>query len=221
MDFEHVVRTRYSARKFRPEPVPEETLGKVLEIAQQTPSWCNSQPWQLVVTRGRGTERLRQALYEHARSGVPPAPDFPFPAAYVGVYRERRKVCGVQLYQSLGIGRDDKAAAAEQSLENFRFFGAPHVAIVTTAEALGAYGMLDCGLYVQTFILAARSLGVDSIAQAALASHPQFLRHFLGLPDDRKVVCGVSFGYADAGHPIHSYRTERAALSEAVRFVDL
>jgi hypothetical protein len=64
-------------------------------------------------------------------------------------------------------------------------------------------------------------LGVDSIAQAALASYPQFLRKFLGLPDDRKVVCGVSFGYADAGHPIHSYRTERAALSEIVRFVDL
>jgi nitroreductase len=221
MDFEQVVNSRYSARMFRPEPVPDETLQRILVLAQGTPSWCNSQPWQLVVTRGRGTERLRQALYEHARSGVPPAPDFPFPAAYLGVYRERRKVCGVQLYQSLGIGRDDKAAAAEQSLENFRFFGAPHVAIVTTAEALGAYGMLDCGLYVQTFMLAARSLGVDCIAQAALASYPQFLRQFLGLPGDRKVVCGVSFGYADASHPIHSYRTERATPSEGVRFVDL
>ena len=220
MDFEQVVNARYSARMFRPEPVPDATLQGILLLAQQTPSWCNSQPWQLVITRGQGTERLRQALYEHARSGVPPTPDFPFPAAYLGVYRERRKICGVQLYQSLGIGREDKAAAAEQSLENFRFFEAPHVAIVTTAQALGAYGMLDCGLYVQTFMLAARSRGVDCIAQAALASYPQFLRRFLGLADERKVVCGVSFGYADAGHPIHSYRTERAAPSEAVRFVD-
>jgi nitroreductase len=221
MDFEQVVNFRYSARMFLPEPVPDETVQRILALAQQTPSWCNSQPWQLVIPRGKATERFRQALYDHARSGVAPAPDFPFPAAYLGVYRERRKVCGVQLYQSLGIGREDKAAAAEQSLENFRFFGAPHVAIVTTPAALGAYGMLDCGLYVQTFMLAARSLGVDSIAQAALASYPQFLRQFLGLPDDRKVVCGLSFGYADATHPIHSYRTERAALSEVVRFVDL
>jgi nitroreductase len=221
VDFEQVVNSRYSARMFRPEPVSDEILKRILLLAQQTPSWCNSQPWELVITRGAGTQRLRQALYDHARSGARPASDFPFPTAYLGVYRERRKVCGVQLYQSLGIGRDDKAAANEQSLENFRFFEAPHVAILTTAEALGAYGMLDCGLYVQTFMLAARSLGVDSIAQAALASYPQFLRKFLGLPDDRKVVCGVSFGYADAGHPIHSYRTERAALSEIVRFVDL
>ena len=220
MDFEQAVNSRYSARMFRPQPVPDETIQRILELSQQTPSWCNSQPWQLVITRGEGTERLRRRLYGHARSGALPAPDFPFPAAYLGVYRERRKVCGVQLYQSLSIGRDDKAAAAEQSLENFRLFGAPHVAIVTTVEALGAYGMLDCGLYVQTFMLAARSLGVDSIAQAALASYPELLRELLGLPGDRKIVCGVSFGYADAGHRIHSYRTERAAPQEVARFVD-
>jgi len=220
MDFEQVVNSRYSARKFKPQPLSDDVLQRILATAQHTPSWCNSQPWQLVITRGPATERLRQALYEHARSGAAPSPDFAFPAAYLGVYRERRKICGVQLYQSLGIGREDKRAAAEQSLENFRFFGAPHVAIVTTPEALGTYGMLDCGLYVQTFMLAARSLGVDSIAQAALASYPRLLRELLGLPNERKIVCGLSFGYADANHPIHSYRTERAALSEAVRFID-
>jgi nitroreductase len=221
MDFEDVLRSRYSARRFRPEPVSGPTLDRLLDLAQQTPSWCNTQPWQLVITRADGTERFRQALSAHARSGAQPKPDFPFPAAYVGEYRERRKVCGVQLYQALSIGRGDKAAAAEQSLENFRFFGAPHVAIVTTDELLGSYGMLDCGLYVQTFMLAARNLGVDSIAQAALASYPDFIRQFFQVPADRKVVCGISFGYADGPHPIHSYRTERAALAESVRFVDV
>ena len=220
MEFEQVVRSRYSARLFRPEPVPDQTIDRLLDLAQQTPSWCNTQPWQLVITRGEATERFRQTLLAHARSGAPPNPDFPFPAAYLGTYRERRKVCGVQLYQALGIGREDRAAAAEQALENFRFFGAPHVAIITTDEALGAYGMLDCGLYVQTFLLAATSLGVDAIAQAALASYPDFIRRFLDVKADRKVVCGISFGYADANHPIHSYRTERAALPDAVRFVE-
>ena len=220
MDFEEVLRSRYSARRFQPVPVPGPILDRLLELAQRTPSWCNTQPWQLVVTRGDATERFRQAFYAHARSGALPQPDFPFPAAYVGVYRERRKVCGVQLYQALSIGREDKAAAAEQSLENFRLFGAPHVAIVTTDELLGSYGMLDCGLYVQTFMLAARSLDVDCIAQAALASYPDFIRRFLEVPADRKVVCGISFGYADDPHPIHSYRTERAAWAESVRFVD-
>ena len=219
MDFETVVRSRYSARKFVLDPVPPETLERILELAQQTPSWCNTQPWQLIITRGEATERFRRAIYEQARSGAKPNPDFPFPAAYLGKYRDRRKVCGVQLYQALGIGKDDRAAAAEQSMQNFQLFGAPHTAIVTTDEALGVYGAIDCGLYVANFLLAARHFGVDTIAQAALASYPDLIRQFFGLSSDRKVVCGISFGYADASDPIHSYRTERTELDQAVTVV--
>jgi nitroreductase len=220
MQLEAVMRARYSARKFKPNPVPDATLRRILELAQCTPSWCNTQPWQLVITRGAATERFRRAMYAHARSGAAAEPDFPFPAAYEGVYRDRRKVCGVQLYQALGIGRENRAAAAEQSLENFRLFDAPHVAIVTTEAKLGVYGLLDCGLYVQSFLLAARDSGVDTIAQAALASYPDFIRSHFGLPPERKLVCGISFGHADAEHPINGYRTERVAADSAVTFVD-
>jgi nitroreductase len=129
-------------------------------------------------------------------------------------------VCGVQLYQALGIGREDKASAAQQSLENFRFFGAPHVALITTEEDLGVYGAVDCGLYVANFMLAAQNMGVAAIAQAALASYPDFIRDHFGLPPNRKFVCGISFGYADAEHPINDYRTGRSPVSESVTFVE-
>jgi nitroreductase len=220
MDFETVVRTRYSARKFLDRAVPEQTLQRILELAQHTASWCNCQPWQLVITRGEATERFRQAAYAHARSGARANPDFAFPAAYEGTYRERRKVCGVQLYQALGIGKDDRESAAQQALENFRLFGAPHVAIVTTEEKLGVYGAIDCGLYVGNFLLAARNEGVDTIAQAALASYPDLVREFFSLPPSRKIVCGISFGFADPQDRIHSYRTDRATVAEAVHFID-
>jgi nitroreductase len=220
MDFETVIRSRFSARKFLDREVPGQTLQRILELAQHTASWCNCQPWQLVITRGGATERFRQAVYAHARSGARPNPDFPFPAAYEGVYRDRRKVCGVQLYQALDIGKDDRESAAQQALENFRLFGAPHVAIVTTENKLGVYGAIDCGLYVGNFLLAARNEGVDTIAQAALASYPDFVRAFFSLPANRKVVCGISFGFADPRDPIHSYRTERAAVAESVNFVE-
>lgn len=220
MELEDALRARYSARRYKPEPVPEETLMRILTLAQRTPSWCNTQPWNLIITRGAGTVRFREALYAHARSGAAPAPDFPFPAAYEGVYKDRRKVCGVQLYQSLGIGKDDRAAAAEQSFENFRAFGAPHVAILTTEEKLGVYGLLDCGLYLQSFMLAARDARVDTIAQAALATYSPFIREYFGIDPARRIVCGLSFGYAEAEHPINQYRTERAEAGQAVRFVD-
>jgi nitroreductase len=220
VELEAILRTRYSARKFKPDPVPDATVRRILALAQCTPSWCNTQPWQLVITRGAATDRFRDAMHTHARSGAEPTPDFAFPAAYEGIYRDRRKVCGVQLYQAVGIGREDRAAAAEQSLENFRLFDAPHVAIVTTEVKLGVYGILDCGLYLQSFLLAARDSGVDTIAQAALASYPDLIRRHFALPETRKVVCGISFGYAEPAHPINTYRTERADPATLATFVD-
>lgn len=219
MDYEAVVSGRYSCRKFLDRPVPEPTIDRILALAQQTPSWCTCQPWQVMLLSGAALERFRDKLHAHAAGGHPPRPDFDFPRRYEGVYRDRRKVCGVQLYRSLGIDKEDKAGARLQSLENFRLFGAPHLALITTEEDLGVYGAIDCGLYVANFLLAARNFGVDSIAQAALASYPDLVRREFGLADNRKLLCGISFGYADASHPIHGYRTERAAIGEAVRWV--
>ena len=220
MEFERVVRERYSCRQYQKTPVARESIRRILELAQQTPSWCNCQPWQVLLVTGEALERFRLALHAHAAQGLPARPDFPFPMRYEGLYRERRKLCGVQLYQALGIGREDKSAAAQQSLENFRFFGAPHVALITTEQDLGVYGAVDCGLYVANFMLAAHNFGVASIAQAALASYPDFIRGHFGLPVHRKLVCGISFGYAEPVHPINSYRTVRATEQEATIWVD-
>src|SRR5258706_3221351 len=220
MDFEQIVRERYSCRRYSPEPVAKESIRRILEIAQHTPSWCNCQPWHVLVVGGEAIERFRSKLHAHAAQGSAAKPDFPFPLRYEGVYRERRKVCGVQLYQALGIGREDKSSAAQQSLENFRFFGAPHVALITTEEDLGVYGAVDCGLYVANFMLAAQNMGVAAIAQAALASYPDFIRDHFGLPPNRKFVCGISFGFADADHPINGYRTARATEAEATTWIE-
>ncbi len=210
---------RYSCRGFLPQPVPRATIEKTLQIAQRTASWCNSQPWQLVITSGAATERFRAALTDYAQKHEP-TPDYPFPAQYRGVYLERRRECGFQLYAAVGVQRGDREAGARQTLQNFRLFGAPHAAIVTTDEALGIYGAIDCGAYVNNFMLAAKSLGVASIAQAALARHPQFTREYFGLPEDRRIVCGISFGFEDPQHPANQFRTSRATLDAVVDWRD-
>ena len=217
--FERLLKERYSCRAFLPQQVDTATITRMLEIAQRTPSWCNSQPWKAVITRGAGTDRFRNAICEYA-AGRKPEPDFAFPREYRGVYLERRRECGFQLYESVGIARGDREASARQGMENYRLFGAPHAMIVTTDEALGAYGVLDCGAWVNNFMLAARSFGIASIAQAALGAHPKFLRSYFGLPEDRLVVCGMSFGYEDAAHPVNRFRTSRAAADGVVTWVD-
>jgi nitroreductase len=217
--FEALLGSRFSCRAFKSEPVPHESIERILAAAQRTPSWCNSQPWQVIVTGGEGTERLGRALTEAARSGSPNSADFAFPRQYRGVYDQRRKESGFQLYNALGIERGDKAAYGRQMLENFRFFGAPHVAIVTTDEALGVYGAIDCGGYVSNFMNAAQALGMAAIAQAALASQAATIHKHFDLSDERKFVCGISFGFADENHKANSFRTSRATVGEAVKFV--
>lgn len=210
---------RFSCRAFRPDPVPDKIISRILEIAQHTASWCNLQPWQVILTRGAGTERFRAAMYDYA-SKRRPQPDFPHPREYQGVYRERRRECGLQLYASIGISREASEAAAAQAMENFNLFGAPHVAIITCDEALGVYGAIDCGGYLSNFLLAAQSHGVATVPQAALAAYPCFIREHFQLEKEQRVVVGVSFGYADQEHPINCYRTSRAPIMQNVTWID-
>lgn len=209
---------RYSCRAYRHDPVPRAVVERALSAAQRTPSWCNTQPWQVHVASGASREQLVARYCAVAAAGTPASPDFPFPPSYEGVYRDRRKVCGVQLYQALGIGRDDRERAHLQSLENFKGFGAPHIAILTTDRTLGVYGLLDCGIYLSNLMLALGAQGVDCIAQAALATYPQVPREHFGIGDDRLVVCGLSFGFGDGGAAINGYRTERADMAGVVQW---
>ena len=215
---EELLGERFSCRAFKPDSVPRPIIERILKAAQRTASWSNSQPWQVLIASGEAKEKFRQEIYAAASSGADEG-DFPFPREYRGVYQQRRRECGFQLYNTLGIERGDKAAYARQSLENFNFFGAPHVAIIHTDEALGVYGAIDCGAYVSNFMLAAHALGLGTIAQAALAHQSGLIRRHFKLGDDRRVVCGISFGFAERDHRINSYRTSRASLAEAAVFV--
>ncbi|MEV0075318.1 nitroreductase [Nocardia neocaledoniensis] len=211
--------SRWSCRAFESREVPRPVIERVLSLAQRSASWCNTQPWQVIVTTGAGTERFRAALAEYAATAggeLGEEFDFPPPTDYLGVYRERRRVTGWQLYEAVGVERGDRAASARQAFENFRLFGAPHVAIVTTPVEQGVYAAVDSGLYIGTFLLAATSMGIATIPQAALAGRSAFLREYFGIPADRKVLAGISFGYAAADHPANSYRTSRAPLTEVV-----
>jgi nitroreductase len=214
---ESLLASRHSCRAFRPEPLPRALIETILSMAQRSPSWCNAQPWQLAITSGEVTEKFREAMLAPSQDEEPP-PDFDWPAEYRGIYQERRRECGFALYDAVGVRRGDREGSARQANENFRLFGAPHVAMVTSDRALGTYGAVDCGAYVANFLLAAQSLGVATIPQAALARRPQRVREFFGLSSERVVVCGISFGWPDDAHPANGFRTSRAALDAVATF---
>ena len=101
-------------------------------------------------------------------------------------------------------------------MENFNLFGAPHCAILSSPAELGPYGAMDCGGFVTAFTLAAQALGIATIPQAAVAAYGPFLHRYFNIPDNRLILCAISFGYPDTDHPANQFRTERATLDEFV-----
>ncbi|WP_420584614.1 nitroreductase [Ruegeria sp.] len=217
-DLNTLLTARHSCRAFLSNAVPKDEIEQILTSAARAPSWCNAQPWHVILTSGEETDRFRAAMQAEAATGAP-APDLPFPTSYPGVYQDRRRTCGWALYEAVGVQRGDREGSARQMMQNFSLFGAPHCAIVTSPAELGAYGAMDCGGFVTAFTLAAQALDVATIPQAALAAYSPFLRRYFKIAEDRNILCAISFGYADTDHPANSFRTDRADLTEIVEWV--
>lgn len=210
--------SRSSCRAYRDAPVDDRLIAELLTISGRSASWCNVQPWHVTVVTGEARRELADRLLAAVDTRVAKRPDIAFPEDYVGAYGDRRRESGYALYEALGVARDDRARRAAEMRRNFDFFGAPHVLVLSAPAALGEYGLLDCGLFVGAFLLAAEAAGLGAIAQASVALHAGLLREALELPDDRRVVCAVAFGHPWRDHPANACRTSRATAGE---FVDM
>jgi coenzyme F420-0:L-glutamate ligase / coenzyme F420-1:gamma-L-glutamate ligase len=71
MDLQQLIRSRRSIRRFKTEPVPEDTLTRVLESATWAPSAHNRQPWRFVVLRSPDAKtRLMDAMETRFRADL-------------------------------------------------------------------------------------------------------------------------------------------------------
>lgn len=218
--FERIVRSRRSVRGFLPDPVPPRLLREVFELAQQAPSNCNVQPWQVVVASGAACRAISAKLLEAATSGRPVTSDYQRVEEFPGVMRRRQIDTAVRLYGNMGIARDDRAGRRRAMLRNYEFFDAPHVAFIGMDRRFHETVALDVGMYAQTLMLAMTAHGIASCAQASVSRFPEIIRVHFDIPDDIGILMGLSFGYEDAEVPANRTRVPRAPLGDQVRFVD-
>jgi len=211
-----LLNSRYSCRAYKKQEVSEKDIREIISTASRVPTWCNAQPWEVVVTRGEATEKLSQLLIESTKTQQI-NPDFNWPTQYVGQYAQRRRQCGYQLYESIGIQKEDKKRRKEQMMLNYKFFGAPHVAIITSESDLGPYGSMDCGGFIAAFTIVAQAKGIATIAQASITGYAQTIRKYFQIPKNRLIQTAISFGYSDDLHPINHFRTEREKSEKVVK----
>jgi nitroreductase len=219
MDVKQALQERKSTRAFESRAVEEEKIRAVLDAARHAPSGVNTQPWRVAVVSGDKLKQVTAAMESAFRAGEKGKMDYQYyPLEWQGAYKERRKACGLQMYQTLEISREDKQRQLDQWAANYRGFDAPVVLFFLMDGVMETGSFLDYGMFIQSVMLAAQEQGLATCPQAALAEYPQIVKQQLGYGEDTVLIAGMAMGYEEKGALINSYRTPREAVDSFASF---
>ncbi|SFM88019.1 nitroreductase [Halopseudomonas yangmingensis] len=221
MNYDEVIFGRRSIRAFEQRPVPRKVLEEVIELAIRAPSSMNTQPWHLHVLTGEPLDRIRADNTERMLKGVPPQKEVRGSDAYEGPHRQRQVEIAVQLFEAMGIARDDKEKRQDWILRGFRQFDAP-VSIVVTYDRIlqdGDIATFDCGALVNGLVNAAWSRGLGCVVNSQGIMHSAVVRQHAGIPDDQVIMICVAMGYPDQSFPANAVVSRRRPVAEVARFV--
>jgi nitroreductase len=209
------ITSRQSIRAFTDQPVSREQVEELLRAARWAPSGSNIQPWKVHVLQGPARDRVVAAVMQ-AFEADPDCADREYeyyPTDWFEPYIGRRRACGWGLYNAVGVERGDREGMKRQRARNYAFFDAPVGLMFTIEKRLNKGSWMDLGMFLQTLMIAARGLGLDSCAQAAFADYHVAIRGELDIPDSETLVCGMGIGYRVDDAPENLWRTDREDIS--------
>lgn len=221
MDIVEAVRLRKSVRGFKPDPIPRETLKEILEVACRAPSGNNVQPWEIAVLTGKTLENVRQGNVEMLKSGVIPKVEAGADR-YSGIYKQRGVELSIQLFNLMGIAREDKAKRAEWMQRGLRYFDAPAVVVIYTDGSIkdSRLTWLDIGCLVQTICLVALNYGLGTCIQAQGVMYSEVIRRFTGIPESKELAVSVAVGYPDWDFPANKVQSKREPVDNIVTWYE-
>ncbi len=218
--FSDLMRRRISTRAFLDTPVSEAEVREILDTARWAASGGNLQPWQVHVVAGDARQRVIDAV--QARIEAAPFEDEndfgAYPKSLWDPYRARRYALGEQMYETMGIGREDKTARLNHMLGNFRFFGAPVGLFFSLDAGMNPNQWGHLGMFIMSVMLAAEENGLATCAQEAWMTRCKTVAATLGLGENQRIWCGMALGHADPKAPVNSLRSERATVDEIAVF---
>lgn len=221
MEFSELIKARKSIRGYQAKPVPRALIEEIIEVAKWAPSSMNTQPWYVHVVTGEPLERIRRGNTENMLSGVPPKRDFPMKESYEGIHRERQVGIAVQLFDVMGIARDDKARRTDWVMRGFRQFDAPVSLVLTYDKYLepAAISQFDLGALSHALVLAAWERGLGSVINGQGIMQSAVVREHAGIPDDQNIMICIAMGYPDDDFVANSVKSVREDPEKFVRYV--
>ena len=228
MNVDQAIQTRMSVRAFTNQPVTQEQITQILELASRAASGNNAQPWKVYVLRGKSKNGLVEkvcAAHDALRADPSLASQYPeeydyYPQKWVGQYLERLRENGWGLYGLLGITKGDKDKMHAQHQRNFRFFDAPVGMMFTVDRVMGRGSLIDYGMFLENLMLAARERGLHTCPQAAWNGFAKVIMPHIGAGPQEMLVCGMALGYADEQAVVNTFYTPRVSTQEFTRWLD-
>ncbi len=220
MNVSQAVETRRSVRQFTDQPVDRAALERVLQKAALSPSGGNTQPWNAVIVTGDALADITAKIKAKAKEnplgeGVEYAI---YPTELEGRHEDQRRAIGKAMFDSIGLGREDKAGRIAQMFKNWDSFGAPVQLFTYTKKYMGLPQWSDLGMWLQTIMLLLREEGLDSCAQEIWAMYGTYMRELLNIDDEHIFFCGMAIGHRDADHPINTFERPRTPVDETLRW---
>ena len=219
MNMLEAINSRKSIRGYKPDPVPKEILEEIIDIATRSPSAMNTQPWEITVVTGKVLDDIRQGNIEKLTAEVTPHPDVPL-ETFEGEYRQRQVELAIQLFQLMGITREDKEKRAWWQQRGFRFFDAPAAIILSVDKSVGdLMSQFDCGAFSQTLCLVALKYGLGTCIEDQGVMFPEVVRGFARIPDSKRIAAGIAIGYPDWDFPANRVETKREPVENVVTWL--
>ncbi|MFN3863339.1 MAG: nitroreductase [Erythrobacter sp.] len=219
--YAEVVLGRRSIRGYLDRAVPRALIEEVLTLAMRSPSSMNTQPYHFHVITGEPLDRIRKGNTQAILAGEPDSREFRRGEPFAGVHRERQVACAVQLFEAMGIAREDKEARQDWVLRGFRQFDAPVCVIITYDRELSGSDdtAFDCGAVATALVNAAWSKGLGCVINSQGIMQSPVVREHAGIPDDQVIMKAVAMGWPDPDFPANRVMITRRSVAEAARFV--
>ncbi|MEE9610887.1 MAG: nitroreductase [Desulfatiglandales bacterium] len=218
MEFFECLGQRRSYRVFFQKDVDKGVMEKVLKAANRSPSYKNTQPWEVFVVAGEKRDALAKKLFDQASSGTTPTPDFPFPKEWPEALAQRSEEHGLRRAKATGIDPEDKEELRKRYLKNFQFYDAPCAVLIGMDRNLTPWSVFDLGLFVHGLLLSLEAEGLGACPQAMPMAYPEIIRKELGIPDTICFILAIAVGYPDLESPVNQYHSYRKDTGEFVRW---
>jgi nitroreductase len=221
MDYEEIARDRRSIRGYKTDPIPREILEEIIHIAKHAPSSMNTQPWHFHVLTGEPLERIRKGNTEKMMAGSSVDREIKLNHGYEGPHRERQIEIAVQLFEAMGIARDDKERRMDWVMRGFRQFDAPVSIVITVDKALAddTIAHFDCGAATYGLVLAAWSKGIGSVINGQGIMQSSVVRENANIPEDQVIMTCVAMGYPDDSFVANDVKSRRSPNDKVASFI--